>query len=114
MKVNLIKQQTIFAYARKHAESGVSCEDFINKVKSANWEIPEDMKETFGSVDVLGKGSQRIVFNIGGNNHRIICKFRFGRTSVRLYVLWLGTHAEYSALCKKGEQYTAWNHTDYN
>ena len=113
MRVNLIKELTIMNYARKHAESKSSCIDFINKIKAADWEVPEHMKETFTTVDTLGKGSERAVFDIGGNNHRFICKYRFGRTSVQLYVQWLGTHAEYSALCKKSEQYTAVNHTDY-
>lgn len=100
-------------YARKHAESKSSCIDFIIKIKAADWEAPEHMKGTFAKVDTLGKGSERVVFDIGGNNHRFICKYRFGRSSVRLYVLWLGTHAQYTALCKKGEQYDAVNHADY-
>lgn len=113
MKVSLVKAQTVLNYAKKHAESKASCEDFISRIKAADWERPDDMKKTFGSVDVLGDGSYRAVFNIGGNNHRIICKYRFGNNSVRLYVLWLGTHAEYTTLCNKGEQYTADNHEKY-
>lgn len=113
MRVNLIKEQTVLNYARQHAEAMSSCEEFISRIKSADWETPEEIKQTFGSADVLGKGSYRAVFNIGGNNHRFICKYRFGRNSVRLYVLWLGTHAEYSTLCNKGEQYTADNHEKY-
>lgn len=113
MRVNLIKAITVRNYARKHAGAKASCEDFISRIKAADWEKPEDMKETFASVDFLGGGSYRAVFNIGGNNHRIICKYRFGNQSVRLYVLWLGTHAEYTTLCHKGEQYTADNHENY-
>ncbi|MFA5670457.1 MAG: type II toxin-antitoxin system HigB family toxin [Balneolaceae bacterium] len=114
MRINLNKQQTIQNYAHKHAESKASFEDFINKIKAADWDIPEDMKATFGSVDALGKGSERVVFNIGGNNHRLICKYKFRETYAALYVCWLGIHAEYTALCKKNEQYTAENHKDFS
>lgn len=74
MKVSLVKEQTVLNYAKKHADSKASCVDFIGKIKSADWDIPEDIKKTFGSADNLGDGSSRVVFNIGGNNHRIICK----------------------------------------
>lgn len=113
MKVNLVKEQTLLNYAKKHAESKASCMDFISKIESADWDKPEDIKKTFASADNLGDGSSRVVFNIGGNNHRIICKYRFGNTSVRLYVLWLGTHAEYTTLCNDGKQFTADNHKKY-
>jgi len=80
MKVHLIKAKTIRKFAKKHAESISSFESWIDLVKHANWNVPEDMKQTFGSVDILGKGSQRAVFNVGGNNYRIICKYQFGET----------------------------------
>ena len=113
MKVSLVKQPTILRYARKHAEAKNSCLDWIYKVKKADWDMPDDMKHTFGSVDILGQGSQRAVFNIGGNNHRLICKYRFGENVVRLFVQWIGTHAEYTELCDKGEQYTAETFKNY-
>lgn len=113
MKVNLIKQQTVLKYAQKHAEARTSCERFICSIGAADWEKPEDIKETFGSVDILGQSSQKAVFDIGGNNHRFICKYRFGKTSVQLFIHWLGTHAEYDELCAKGKQYTAQNFKDY-
>lgn len=80
MRVNLIKQQIVMNYAHKHAESLSSCKRFIHTIKAADWDKPEDMKKTFGSnnVDHL-KGTQKIVINIGGNNHRFICKYRFGK-----------------------------------
>ncbi|WP_407933801.1 type II toxin-antitoxin system HigB family toxin [Draconibacterium orientale] len=30
------------------------------------------MVRTFNSADIFGKGSSRVVFNIGGNKYRII------------------------------------------
>ena len=83
-----------------------SFEAWIQKVKAADWNSPEDMSQTFASVDILGKGSNRAVFDIGGNNFRIICKYQFGDTMVHLFICWIGTHAEYTKICDNKEQYT--------
>ena len=63
------------------------------------------MISTFNSADILGRGSDRIVFNIAGNNFRLICKYHFGKEKVHLFVKWIGTHAEYTKLCKDAKQY---------
>lgn len=105
MKVHLIKQQSIEDYAIKHhAESTFN--EWIYKIKRADWIKPMDMKSTFNSADFIGKGSDRVVFDIGGNNHRLICKYYFGKKQVHLYICWIGTHAEYDILNAKNKQYT--------
>jgi len=109
MKVNLIKKQTIRNFSRKHASSDSSFETWFNIVENANWNQPVDVKNTFNSVDFIGKGSERVIFNVGGNDYRIICKYKFGKKSVHLFVIWIGTHAEYTELCSNNEQYTAEN-----
>ena len=72
----------------------------------ADWSKPGDITETFGSADLLGNGSDRVVFDIAGNNYRLICKYHFGLTRVHLYIKWIGTHAEYAKLCDDNKQYT--------
>ena len=105
MKVHLIKKQTIEDYILKNARSKASFEIWFALLKRADWTKPEDIVMTFNSADILGKSSYRIVFNIGGNNYRMICKYHFGETKAHLFVKWIGTHAEYSKLCKEGKQY---------
>lgn len=67
MKVHLIRRETIEAFAQQNAQSRVSLEEWITKLKYADWKIPADMQVTFPSTDLLGKGSSRAVFDIGGN-----------------------------------------------
>lgn len=67
--------------------------------------MPKEIVSTFNGADILGKGSGRVVFNIGGNNFRLICKYHFGNTRVHLFIKWIGTHAEYTKLCNEGKQY---------
>lgn len=106
MKVHLIKKLSIENYIASHATSKNSFTYWLNILKYADWEVPEDIQSTFGSADLLLNGSNRVVFNIGGNNYRMICKYGFGEKQVHLFICWIGTHAEYTRICNAGRQYT--------
>ncbi len=43
-----------------------------------------------------GKNSDLLVFNLGGNKYRFVVLTVFGKGSI--YILWIGTHAEYDRL----------------
>ena len=106
MKVHLIKRDTIEDYVLDQARSRPSFEDWLEKIKRADWQTPEHILATFGSADLLGRSSFRVVFDVGGNNYRLIAKYWFGTSKVHLYIKWIGTHAEYTLLCKKNQQFT--------
>ena len=105
MKVHLIKENTIRKFVLANAGSKIPLEDWLSKLKTANWEKPTDIKKTFPATDLLGKSSSRVVFDIGGNNYRMIGKYIFGVKAVRLYVCWIGMHSQYDKLCNNNEQY---------
>lgn len=106
MRVHLIKKQTIEDFAIANVQSRKALEEWLGKLKYADWILPIDIQETFGSADLLGNGSNRVVFDIGGNHYRIICKYIFGDKQVHLFVCWIGNHNNYDKLCRKNEQYT--------
>ena len=106
MKVHLVKKQTIEEYVKDNARSRPSFKFWLLTLNGADWNDPEDILETFGATDLLGNGSDRAVFDIAGNNYRMICHYVFGEKQAHLFVCWIGTHAEYSKLCKENKQYT--------
>ena len=106
MKVHLIKKQTIEEYAKENARSRSSLRMWLLTVTGADWDEPKDILDTFGSTDLLGGGCDRAVFDIGGNNYRMICHYVFGDKQTHLFVCWIGTHAEYTKLCNENKQYT--------
>lgn len=106
MKVHLIKRLTIADYTAQQARAIKPFNEWYFKMKIADWNKPEDIFSTFSSADLLGNGTDRVVFDIGGNKYRMICTYLFGREEVHLFVNWIGTHAEYSKLLEKNEQYT--------
>ena len=106
MKVHLVRKETITDYVKTNARSKSSLDDWQAVVKAADWEKPDDIKATFNSADLLGNGTNRVVFDIAGNNYRMICAYAFGERMVHLFIKWIGTHAEYDKLNAKNEQYT--------
>lgn len=110
MKAHLIKKQTIENYTGGNSGSRVPFTLWQSVLKRVDWKNPEDILETFGSADLLGNGSDRAVFNIGGNNYRMICHYVFGEKEVHLFICWIGTHAEYSKVCKANLQYIISNY----
>jgi len=106
MRIRLVKKKTIAKYQIANAASRSSFDQWIDKLKNANWETTNDIKQTFGPADLLGKRSNRVVFNIDGNNYRMICKYQFGLNYVHVFINWIGTHSEYDKLCDDDLQYT--------
>jgi mRNA interferase HigB len=106
MKIHLIRKETVAAFVLNNVQSRRPFEEWLIKVKYADWEMPADILDTFPNADLLGGGSARVVFNISGNNYRAICKYIFGDKQMHLFICWLGTHAEYDEFCKMNKQFT--------
>lgn len=106
MRVRLIKKKTIAKFNLKNANSRPSFDHWVIKLKGADWQTTNDIKKTYAAADLLGKTSNRVVFDIGGNNYRMICKYHFGKKYVHLFINWIGTHSEYTKLCNDNLQYT--------
>ena len=68
-------------------------ENWLKLAAKANWRSFADVRATFPSADLVG---DKIVFNVGGNDYRIVCFFRFG--SSVMFIKWVGTHGEYDRL----------------
>ena len=108
--IHIIKIQPISNFIKKHSQHKESLEAWLSIVKSCNWEKPQDVVKEFGTkaIDLLGNKSNRVVFDVKGNHIRIIAKYKFHTKlkKTRLYIKWIGTHAEYDKLCDKNLQYT--------
>jgi mRNA interferase HigB len=105
MRVHLIRRETVAEFMSDHAGSRASLSDWLEKIRWADWTEPGHICWTFGAADLLGNGSNRVVFNISGNSYRMICKYVFGESQVHLFVCWIGSHADYTSLCRRNEQF---------
>jgi mRNA interferase HigB len=105
LKTHIIKIITLNEFMLLHPNSFVSLNEWVNKIKVADWNKPDDIKNTFATADLLGNNSSRVIFNIGGNKYRLIVKYYFGKKEIHLFICWIGTHAAYTKLCKEQKQY---------
>jgi len=105
MKVHVIKLKTIYDFTNQNSGSKVGFNIWVKIIRGAEWKIPSNIIDTFGSADILGNGTDRVVFNIGVNKYRMICSYYFGKSNIHLYINWIGTHAEYDKICANNLQY---------
>jgi mRNA interferase HigB len=94
MVMRIFTEQLLKEYAEKHPESKIALQDWVSTVKKSNWECFADIKKTYNSVDSFG--NQRYVFNIKGNNYRLIVVIKF--TIKFVYIRFIGTHKEYDKI----------------
>ena len=92
--VNVIARTALEAFWTKHPAAKASLAAWYAVVRHATWASFADLKLTFNSADMVGDG--KVVFNVGGNNYRIIGLVGF--RAKRVFILWVGTHAEYDRL----------------
>ena len=92
--MRIIARSTLVAYYTKNPQSRVALEDWYNKTKEAKWECFADIKKTFNSVDSVG--NKRYVFNIKGNDYRLIVLIKFMVSHV--LIRFIGTHNEYDKI----------------
>jgi mRNA interferase HigB len=115
--IHIIAIKHLNDFIDDHPNYRMALEAWISIVKSCNWEKPQDIVNEFGSkaIDLLGKKNKkksttscnRVVFDIKGNNIRIIAKYQFHPSLKKsiLYLKWIGTHVEYDKLCDQNRQY---------
>lgn len=69
----------------------VPLERWYEIAESADWRNFAEMKADFGSVDSVG--NQHYVFNISGNNFRLVVVVKF--VMGYIFIRWVGRHQDY-------------------
>lgn len=92
--MRIISAKTIKDYYEKNPTAKAALQDWSEKVKKAERSCLADMKKTFNSVDYVG--NQHYVFNIKGNDFRLVAVVKF--TVKFVLIRFIGTHAEYDKL----------------
>ncbi len=81
-------------FMNKHADSKTWIECWLAEAEDSSWSNTHSIKDRYSSVSFLS--GNRVVFNVKGNNYRLICKVAY-KTEV-VMVEWIGTHAENNRL----------------
>jgi mRNA interferase HigB len=95
--VRIIARSTLTRFVERMAGKGdqravkSALDAWFHEVDKATWASSADVKRSYTNASIVG--SDRVVFNIKGNDYRLITAIDYGRGIV--FIKWLGTHAAY-------------------
>ena len=92
--MRIIAKRTLREFWERYSDAEEPLLAWYHEVKKENWSQPAQVKEKYRSASVI-KGS-RVVFNIKGNDYRLVVKINYSRGIV--LVRFVGTHVEYDAI----------------
>ncbi len=89
--MRVITFRKILEFSILYVDADVALREWYKKTQKANWSCFADIKRSFNSVDSVG--NSRYVFNIKGNNYRLVAIVLFKMKTV--YIRYIGTHRDY-------------------
>ncbi len=92
--MNVIRKKTLVLFYENHPQAKTPLEVWHSDVRKAQWESPDQIKREYSSASFLR--DNRVVFNIKGNDYRLIVHIDYKRKIVR--VKFIGTHSEYDKI----------------
>jgi mRNA interferase HigB len=92
--MRIVSLKTVKDYVKQHPESETAFQRWAEIVTKAQWKNFADVKKEFSTADNVG--NQDYVFNIKGNDFRLIVVIQF--TPKFVLIRFVGTHAEYDKI----------------
>jgi len=93
--VRIIARKTLRDFwVRGHADAEQPLRAWYTEVAAADWRTMADIKRRYAHASVID--AERVVFNIGGNKHRLVVKVWFAGSAV--WIKFIGTHADYDRI----------------
>ena len=92
--MHVISHKRLRTFYELHPEAKTQLEHWYDVAENAEWKNFGDIKRDFNRVDSIG--NQRYVFNIKGNDFRLVVVIKF--TLSRIFIRFVGTHKEYDKI----------------
>jgi len=105
--VRVIARRTLvqFVESLRDHEAGrpvkAALESWFHEVQRARWRNSAELKRSYGTASIVS--ADRAVFNIKGNDYRLITAIDYGRQIV--FIKWIGSHREYDRIDARTIQY---------
>ena len=94
--MHAISLKRLREFWEKHADAEGPLKRWYKVVDKARWSNFGELRATFPHVDSVkvASGATMMVFNVGGNNYRVVASvlFEYGRVYIKMVL----THAQYS------------------
>ena len=92
--MNVISKRTLVQFYERHPQAKSALEVWHADARKAQWHSPDEIKKVYAAASFLK--DNRVVFNIKGNDFRLIVHIDYKRKIVR--VKFIGTHSEYDKI----------------
>ena len=101
--MRIIKEKTLTEYCRvsKYQQAAESLKAWVYEVKYSTWDNANELKAKYRNASIIS--SKRAVFNIKGNDYRLIADIEYKLRIV--FIVWFGTHKEYDKIDAKTVRY---------
>lgn len=87
----VISYRTIREYSDRHKDVEDQLNNWYKITEKSDWANFNEMRQLFNSVDAVG--NDLYVFNIKGNDYRLIARIIFRVRTI--YIKFIGTHKDY-------------------
>jgi mRNA interferase HigB len=98
--MRIIARRTLRAFVESRAGHKdqpalkAALEAWFAEVRRAQWASTVDVKRLYASASIVS--ADRIVFNVKGNDYRLVVSVDFEKAIV--WIKWLGTHRDYDRI----------------
>lgn len=92
--MRVISKKILREFWQKHADCEQQLKAWFQETNKAEWKNSMQIKKVYPTASFLA--DNRVVFNIKGNNYRLILKINYDYQIV--WIRFIGTHAEYDKI----------------
>jgi mRNA interferase HigB len=86
---------------KDHGALKAAIDSWFAEAKRAQWSSTSDIKRLYATASIVS--AERIVFNIKGNDYRVVVAVDFEKGIV--WIKWIGTHKDYDRIDAKKVAY---------
>ena len=89
--MRILSRSTLRDFRESHRDVEEALKNWYYEASHADWQNPADVKTAHRNASIIA--NNRVVFNIKGNNYRLIVAIRYDIGII--FIRFIGTHAEY-------------------
>ena len=92
--MKIIAIGTLRSFLTRHPDAEQPLKAWHEEARHARWKTPQGIRNQYASASFVGRN--RVVFNIKGNDYRLIVAVAYRFQAV--YIKFIGTHAQYDRI----------------
>lgn len=92
--MRIIAEKTLVSMSENYSDISGQIQAWIAEVEKDKFNSPNELKEKYKNASIINQ--KRVVFNIKGNDYRLIVDIEYKLKIV--FIIWLGTHKEYDRI----------------